>query len=99
MLVYIGPGGFYFHAWGVGGSSAAATRRPSSASKLYVEHAFRCLEVVHTHSSISSCILYLEVINSYRVHRVHLNANLAQVLPKVWWRWYRSLSRSEQQKL
>ena len=24
------------------GSNAAATRRPSSASKLYVEHAFRC---------------------------------------------------------
>lgn len=35
-------GGAFGHFCGVRGKRAAATRRPSSARRLYVEHAFRC---------------------------------------------------------
>ena len=36
----------FCHGWGVRGRSAAATRRPSSASRLYVEQAFLCVKKI-----------------------------------------------------
>lgn len=60
---------------------------------------FADLDVLHTHSPVSFRTIYLEAMSSYRVHCVDLNANFTQVLPKVWWRRYWSLSCSQQQYL
>jgi hypothetical protein len=42
------------HLYGVMGSNAAATRRPSSANRLYVEHALRYRNVGSASESIKN---------------------------------------------
>jgi len=64
------------HGRGVYGSNAAATRRPSSASKLYVEHAF-----LWKSEESSRLALHSQCIGSrpHRIHDVKLYSHFLQV--------------------
>jgi hypothetical protein len=92
-LLYVQDGSerVILHGWCCNGSKAAATRRPSSDSRLYVVQAF------HYEITLELGRMCASRGASHRVHDIDLDAKLVQVLSQDSWQGVDRFPRTDKQ--